>query len=128
MRDANTAESSYQRLPRLLRSAGSRMFRAWSQSRVLLLTALLLSIAGAALIGSWLFRLGDPSQIKITLTGWTMFAVVVVAVALASPWLREHAGRISIGILSLVFWIPAQLHLVSIDRVFLSMGRLDRFR
>jgi predicted acylesterase/phospholipase RssA/tetratricopeptide (TPR) repeat protein len=128
MRDASTTDASYQRLLRLLRSAGSRLFRAWSQSRVLLLTALLLSIAGAALIGSWLLRLGDPSQIKITVTGWTMLAAIVVAVALASPWLREHAGRMSIGLLSLVFWIPAQLHLLSIDRVFLFMGRLDRLR
>jgi hypothetical protein len=42
MRDANTTDHSYQRLVRLLQSAGSRMFRAWSQSRVLLLATALL--------------------------------------------------------------------------------------
>ena len=105
MRDANTTDASYQRLLRLLRSAGSRMFRAWSQSRVLLLTALLLTIAGVALVGSWILGLGDPSQIKITVTGWTVLVLIIVAVGLASPWLREHAGRIAIGLLSLVLWI-----------------------
>jgi predicted acylesterase/phospholipase RssA/tetratricopeptide (TPR) repeat protein len=128
MRDANTTDANYRRFLRLLRSAGSRMFRAWSQSRILLLTALLLSIVGVAVIGAWLFRLGDPSQIKITVTGWTMLAAIVVAVALASPWVREHAARIATGLLSLVVWIPAQIHLLLIDRVFLSMGRLDRLR
>jgi predicted acylesterase/phospholipase RssA len=126
MRDASTTDTSYQRLLRLLRSAGSRMFRAWSQSRVLLLTALLLTITGVGLIGAWLLRLGDPSQIEITVTGWTMLGVIVIVVALASPWFREHAGRISTGLLGLLLWIPAQLHLLLIDRMFLSMGRLDR--
>jgi hypothetical protein len=65
LRDANTTDTSYQRLVRLLRSAGSRMFRFWS----LLLTTLLLSIVGVALIGSWLPNLGDPSRITVTVNG-----------------------------------------------------------
>jgi predicted acylesterase/phospholipase RssA/tetratricopeptide (TPR) repeat protein len=128
LRDARTSDTSYQHLVRLLRSAGSRMFRIWSQSRVLLLATLLLAMVGIALIGSWLLKVGDPSRITVTVNGSIVLIATALAVALAFPWFREHAGRISIGLLSLVLWIPAQLHLLVIDRVFLWLGRLDRLR
>lgn len=127
LRDAKTSDASYQRLLRLLRSGGSRMFRIWSQSRVLLLTTLLLVIVGIALIGTWLFDVGDPTQ-TVTINRWNVLAMIGLAVPLVSPWFREHAGRIAIGFLSLVLWMPAQLHLLVVNRVFLWMGRLDRLR
>jgi hypothetical protein len=120
-------------LLRLLRSAGSKMFRIWSQSRVLLLATLLLLMVGAmvgiALIGSWLLlNVGATSQITVPVNGSIVVAAIALTVALAFPWFREHAARISIGLLSLVLWIPAQFHLLVIDRVFLWLGRLDRLR
>jgi hypothetical protein len=128
LRDTNTNDLSYQRVLQLLRSAGARMFRLWSQSRVLLLVTLLLSISGVALLGTWLFNVGNPSRITIAVNGWIIIAGMLVGAGLALPWFREHAGRISIGLLSLVLWIPAQLHILLIDRVFLWMGRLARLR
>ncbi|MGY4282638.1 putative acylesterase/phospholipase RssA [Bradyrhizobium sp. LM2.7] len=128
LRDAAPSDWNYKRLLRLLRSAGSRIFRVWWQSRVLLLTALLLAMVGLALVGSWLLHLSDLSQIAIVVNGWMMLTAIVFGIALTSPWFREHAGRISIGLLSLVLWIPARLHLLALDRVFLWLGRLERLR
>ena len=128
LRGARTSDKSYRRLLRLLRSAGSRMFRVWSQSRVLLLLTLLLAMVGIVLTGSWLVYEGGPSRVAVTINGWTILAAIILAIPLASPLIREHVGRISIGLLSLVLWIPAQFHLLVIDRVFLWMGRLDRLR
>jgi hypothetical protein len=104
------------------------MFRVWSQSRVLLLATSLLGIGGIALIGAWLLGLDYPSRIDVPVNGWVILTAIILGVALAFPGFREHAGRISIGFLSLVLWIPAQLNLLLIDRVFLWMGRLDRLR
>jgi predicted acylesterase/phospholipase RssA len=128
MRHASTTDTSYRRLLRLLRSAGSRMFRIWSQSRVLLLITSLLAMVAVALIGTWLVFEGGPSRVAVTINGWTMLAAIILALPLASPVIREHVGRISIGLLSLVLWLPALFQLKVIDRVFLWMGRLDRLR
>jgi predicted acylesterase/phospholipase RssA len=128
LRDAATTDPSYERLLQLLRNAGARMFRVWSQSRVLFLATLLLGISGIVLLGVWLFSVGNPSRITVALNGWIILAGMFVGAGLASPWFREHAGRISIGFLSLALWIPAQLHLLLVDRVFLWTGRLDRLR
>jgi hypothetical protein len=104
------------------------MFRVWSQSRVLFLATLLLGISGIVLLGVWLFSVGNPSRITVAMNGWIILAGIFVGAGLAFPWFREHAGRISIGFLSLALWIPAQLHLLLVDRVFLWTGRLDRLR
>jgi predicted acylesterase/phospholipase RssA len=128
LRHASTSDTSYQHLLRLLRSAGSRMFRIWSQSRVLLLATLLLAMVGIALVGSWLLNMSDPSRVTVTVNGSVVLTAIALAASLASPWFREHAGRISIGLLGLVLWIPAQFHLLVIDRVFLWLGKLDRLR
>jgi hypothetical protein len=45
MRRSKSTDTDYLHLVRLLRSTGSRMFRIWSQSRVLLLSTLLLAMA-----------------------------------------------------------------------------------
>ena len=103
------------------------MFRIWSQSRVLLLATLLLATVGTGLIVTWLLDVVDLSA-AIPVNGWTLLATISLAVPLASPWFREHLGRISIGLLSLILWIPAQFQLLVVDRVFLWIGRLDRLR
>jgi hypothetical protein len=123
LRDAPTTDPSYHRLVRLLGSAESRMFRVWSQSRVLLLATSLAGIGGLAMVGAWLIRAAAPSH-QFTLNGWSLLAAIVLAIALAFPRVREHAGRISIGILSLVLWIPAWLHVLMFDRLFLKLGRV----
>jgi predicted acylesterase/phospholipase RssA/tetratricopeptide (TPR) repeat protein len=128
LRGARTTDTSYRRLLRLLRSAGSRMFRIWSQSRVLLLITLLLAMVAIVLIGTWLVYESGPLRVAVTIDGWMILAAIILAIPLASPVIREHVGRISIGLLSLVLWIPALFHLAVIDRVFLRMGRLDRLR
>jgi hypothetical protein len=103
------------------------MFRIWSQSRVLLLTTLLLAMV-AMLGGAWLVFEGDPSRFSVTINGWTILAAIILALPLASPVIREHVGRISIGLLGLILWLPALFHLKIIDRVFLWMSRLDRLQ
>jgi hypothetical protein len=128
LKKARSSDISYQHLLRLLRSGGSRMFRIWSQSRVLLLLTLLLAMIGIVLIGTWFIYEGGPSRIVATVKGWTILTAIALAIPLGSPVIREHVGRISIGVLSLVLWIPAQFHLLVIDRLFLWMGRLDRLR
>jgi predicted acylesterase/phospholipase RssA/tetratricopeptide (TPR) repeat protein len=127
MRYASTTDTSYRRLLRLLRSAGNRMFRIWSQSRMLLLTTSLLAMV-AILVGAWLVFEGDSSRVSVTINGWTILAAIILALPLASPVIREHAGRILIGLLGLVLWLPALFHLKVIDRIFLWRGRLDRLR
>ncbi|BAR58797.1 hypothetical protein NK6_5639 [Bradyrhizobium diazoefficiens] len=128
MREAKPLDTNYLHLMRLLRSSGSRMFRIWSQSRVLLLSTLLLAMVGIALVCFWILNAGIPSQVIVTVNGWIVLAAIALVVGLASPWFREHASRVSIGFLSLVLWIPAQFHLFVIDRAFLWLGRLDRLR
>jgi hypothetical protein len=104
------------------------MFRLWSQSRVLLLATSLLGVGMLALIGAWLFGAGDPTRTLVTVNGWSLLTAMLLGVALALPWFREHAGRISVSLLGLLLWVPAQVHLLLLDRVFLRMGRLDRLR
>jgi predicted acylesterase/phospholipase RssA len=120
---ASTTDRSYCRVVQRLRSGGSRMFRVWTQSRALLLTTLLLGLVGIVLLGAWLFDNNVLSR-GVIVTGRHVLVAIVVAVALVFPFIREHVGRISIGILGLVLWIPAWLDLLVIDRLFLRYGRL----
>ncbi|QOZ13585.1 patatin family protein [Bradyrhizobium sp. CCBAU 51765] len=128
LRDSRTSDTSYRRLLRLLRNAGSRMFRIWSQSRVLPLMTLLLAATGIVVTAAWLIYDGGPPRVTVTVNGWIIFALAILVIPLASPLVREHVGRISIGLLSLVLWIPAQFHLRVIDRIFLSMGRFNQLQ
>jgi predicted acylesterase/phospholipase RssA len=128
LRGANPSDSSYQRLLQLLRSGGSQMFRIWSQSRVLLLATWIVAMAGIALIAVWAVKGFDPSEVSVRVNGWGMLAAIASVVPLAFPWVREHVGRVLIGLLSLALWIPAWLHLLVVDRAFLSWGRLDRLK
>jgi predicted acylesterase/phospholipase RssA len=125
--NAKTTDAKYRRLLGLLRSASRRMFRVWSQSRALLLATALLGAGGLALVGAWVLRANDPSGGAVTVNGWAILAALILAGALAFSRFRQHAGRISVGLLALVLWVPAQLYLLLIDRLFLWMGRLDRF-
>jgi predicted acylesterase/phospholipase RssA len=127
-RDASTSSTAYQRLLQLLRSGGSRMFRIWTQSRVLLLVSSLVAAAGVALVILWLFGAGNPSRTMIAVNGWAILAAIALIVALAFPWFREHASRISIALLGILLWVPVHLHLRLTDRLFLWLGRLERLR
>jgi predicted acylesterase/phospholipase RssA len=128
LRDTNTTEPDYRRLVQLLESAGSRMFRVWSQSRALLLAASILGVSGIVLVCYLILGTVAPSRVAVTVNGWALLSAILLGVALAFPWFREHAGRISVGFLGLLLWIPAQFHLLLIDRLFLRMGRLDRLQ
>ena len=127
MTRANTADHRYRRLIHLLSTGSCRLFRAWRQSRALLLaggaTALALLGLFATLVGR-----GLPPLMTITVDRLTLaMALVVAAAAIAAlmfPKVREHAGRAGIGLLGLVAWIPAQLHLQLIDPLFLKLGKL----
>jgi hypothetical protein len=55
------------------RSAGSRMFRVWSQSLALRLIASLLGTSAAALVISWLAGASNPTRIAVTVNGWGLF-------------------------------------------------------
>lgn len=127
-RRSKSTDTDYLHLVQLLQSAGSRMFRVWAQSRVLLLSTLLLAIVGIVLVCFWILSASIPPRVTVSVDGQILLAAIALVVALVFPLFREHAGRISIGLLSLVLWIPAQFHLLVIDRVFLWLGRLDRLR
>ena len=128
IRDANTTDKCYLRVAKLLEGGGSRLFRVWGQSRALLLTMSLLVLVAVGLIlyALWRYGWGVFSERLLVVTGWGAVAVAVVAVALAFPRVREHASRISIGLLGLVLWIPAWIYLCVFDRLFLTFGRLER--
>lgn len=128
LRDTKTSDASYRRLMQLLSSGGSQMFRIWSQSRVLLLATGLVAIAVIALIAIWAWKGFDPSQFSVAVNGWGMLAAIASVMPLAFPWVREHVGRIAIGLLGLALWLPAWLHILLVDRVFLWFGRLDRLK
>jgi hypothetical protein len=104
------------------------MFRVWSQSRALLLAASILGVSGIVLVCYLILGTVAPSRVAVTVNGWALLSAILLGVALAFPWFREHAGRISVGFLGLLLWIPAQFHLLLIDRLFLRMGRLDRLQ
>lgn len=128
LRDSMTSDKNYRYLLRLLGSAGSRMSRICSLCRVLPLIISLTAAAGIVLAAAWLIHNGGPATINISVNGWVIPLLVVLVIPLASPSVREHAGRISMGILSLVLWIPAQFHLRVTDQIFLRMGRLNRLQ
>jgi predicted acylesterase/phospholipase RssA len=126
--DAKPTDKAYLRTLALLRSGGSRLFRVWGQSRALLLSTGLLGAVAvvSALIALWRHGWEALSHPLIALTGWGALALVGAAVALAFPSVREHTGRISIGLLGLVLWIPAWIQLWVFDPIFLRFGRLER--
>jgi hypothetical protein len=47
------------------------------------------------------------------------------SVAMIVPKVREHVGRIGIGLLRLVAWLPGRLHLQLVDRWFLKLGKIE---
>ncbi|PJG53332.1 hypothetical protein CVM73_20715 [Bradyrhizobium forestalis] len=132
MNDARTSDPNYQRLLGLLGSGGKLMFRVWSQSRVLLLSTGLLAMFGVVAAGIWLFGLftSGANETPLTIDRRTILgaviAVVVMAVLLAVPIIREHVTRIAVGVLTLVLCVPARLHLWLVDGFFLKLGRLSR--
>jgi predicted acylesterase/phospholipase RssA len=128
--DANTTDANYLRAVKLLRGGRNRLFRVWGQSRALMLTAgLVVLIALIAAIAAlsrhgW----GAMPESLVSITGWRALALVIVGVALAAPQAREPVSRIAIGLLGLVLWIPAWIHLCVFDRLLLRLGRLERLR
>ena len=73
-----------------------------------------------------------PPTMTLSVDRWTLAVTLLCSVgvvfALMVPRVREHAGRIGVGLLSLVAWIPAQFHLRLIDPCFLKLGSLERLR
>jgi hypothetical protein len=99
------------------------MFRIWQQSRALLLATSLLCVVAIALVVALLIgenMLSDGFEV----TGWRALIVLLAAIAMFVPAVREHVGRISIGFLGFVLWVPAWLGLL-VDRWFLKLGRVD---
>jgi hypothetical protein len=124
MSEASTPDPQYQRIVERLRSGGSRMFRVWTQSRAWLLTTALFGLVLIVLIGLWLID-GNAFSRGFEVTGLWALIALAAAIAMVVPTIREHVGRISIGLLGFLLWIPAWLDLLIIDRVFLKMGRVD---
>jgi hypothetical protein len=126
--DANTTDASYRRAVKLLTGGRTRLFRVWGQSRALMLTVgLVVPLAlAAAVVALSRHGLGGMSEGLVSITGWGALALVAVGVALAIPRVREPVSRIAIGLLGLVLWIPAWIHLGVFDRLFLRQGRLER--
>jgi hypothetical protein len=131
MTEAHTTDASYRRLVKLLETGGGRFFRVWRQSQPLLL-GIITIVTGLTLLLLAILAGAIPPMITLTVSQSTLGAVAAVAcaaiLALLVPKVREHAGRIGVGFLTLVVWIPAQLHLRLVDRLFLWRGRLGRLR
>ena len=121
--DTRIEDPRYKRVVKLLGSGGSRMFRIWQQSRALLLATSLLCVAAILLIGALLIGENVLSH-GFEVTGWWVLFALLAAIAMVVPAIREHVGRISIGFLGFVLWVPAWLGLL-VDRWFLKLGRLD---
>jgi len=124
MSEASTQDPRYLRVVQLLRSGGSRMFRVWTQSRALLLATSLLAFAAFGLVVALVLHQNGLSR-GFEVTGWRALIALAAAIAMVVPTIREHVGRISIGLLGFLLWIPAWLDLLIIDRAFLKMGRVD---
>lgn len=124
MSEASTQDPRYLRVVELLRSGGSRMFRVWAQSRAWLLTTSLLAFAALVLVVAWLLDENAQSR-GFEVTGWRALIALAAGIVMVVPTVREHVGRVSIGFLGFVLWIPAWLDLLIIDRIFLRIGRVD---
>ncbi len=120
---ASTTDPRYLRVVKLLGSGGSRMFRIWQQSRALLLATSLLCVAAIVLIGALLIGENLLSE-GVEVTGWRALIVLLVAIAMVVPTVREHVSRVSIGLLGFALCVPAWLGLL-IDRKFLELGRVE---
>jgi hypothetical protein len=120
---ASTTDPRYLRVVKLLGSGGSRMFRIWQQSRALLLATSLLCVAAIVLIGALLIGENLLSE-GFEVTGWRALIVLLVAIAMVVPTVREHVSRVSIGLLGFALCVPAWLGLL-IDRKFLDLGRVE---
>jgi hypothetical protein len=131
MTKANVTDPEYVRFVQLLETGGRRLFRAWRQSRPLLLGGIVALLALLALLIAVIARAVPPTM-TLSVDRWTLAVTLLCSVgvvfALMVPRVREHAGRIGVGLLSLVAWIPAQLHLRLIDPCFLKLGSLERLR
>jgi hypothetical protein len=129
MTRANVTDPEYGRLVQLLDTGGGRLFRAWRQSRPMLLGGLVVILALLALLIAVIAR-AVPPTISLAVDRYTLvvalLCLVGAVVALLVPKVREHASRIGVGLLSLLAWIPAQLHLRLIDPRFLKLGSLER--
>lgn len=129
MTRAKTTDGHYRRFIHLLSTGSGRLFRAWRQSRALLFVG---GTAALALLGFLvaLIKRAVPATMTIMVDRWTLaIAVVVAAAAIAAlmvPKVREHVGRVGMGLLGPLAWIPALLHLWLVDPVFLRCGKLDR--
>ena len=91
---ASTTDPRYLRVVKLLGSGGSRMFRIWQQSRALLLATSLLCVAAIVLIGALLIGENLLSE-GVEVTGWRALIVLLVAIAMVVPTVREHVSRVS---------------------------------
>jgi predicted acylesterase/phospholipase RssA len=131
MTGAHITDPRYCRLIRLLSIGSGRLFRVWRQSRALLLGGGTVVLALLGLLVA-LLAPGVPPLMSITVARSTSLVILLAAaaaiIALMVPKVREHAGRVGTGLLSLVAWIPALLHLWVVDPLFLKYGRLDRPR
>ena len=119
--NVNVTDPEYRQLVRLLETGGGRLFRAWRQSRPMLLGGLVVILALLALLIAVMRARRSTDHIACgrpvhSCGGSALLGRAVVA--LMVPKVREHAGRIGVGLLSLIAWIPAQLHLWLIDPRF----------
>jgi predicted acylesterase/phospholipase RssA len=131
MTRAKVTDPEYAQLVKLLETGGGRLFRAWRQSRPLLLGGLVVILVLLALLIP-VIAPAVPPTLSLTVHRWglavALLCSVVAVSALMVPKVREHAGRIGVGLLSLIAWIPAQLHLRLIDPLFLRLGKLERLQ
>lgn len=126
-----------------LEVASQRLFKVFRLAPLLgkaFAVPLLLAAAGLLVWGrGWLLR---PHRIEWTWAWWQVFAVIAAAaVPLTARWLRMRRVIVSVyrpwawlrrlvvnALLPMVLAAFFQLYLVTLDPLFLSLGRLDRLR
>jgi predicted acylesterase/phospholipase RssA len=128
-RELATTDPRYLRFELLLRTGSVLLFRAFQQSRLLWLCR---AIAGIALfaLALWLWFAFLPPTISVSASSWWVFgflaAIVIGVVAFAYQCARGLARRMGWLVIGFFVWIPVWLHLWTVDRIFLEMGKLKR--
>jgi hypothetical protein len=95
-----------------------------------MLFGLVAAVLGALAVVALLFARLLPPVLSFSVDRWDFIGwLLAITVLLAASFLakvREHAGRIGLGLLGLMIWPLEQAQLHIVDPIFLKMGEVER--